>query len=1107
LKTEFHSKRLLGLFYRAGKIIFRFSNFHFFILSLLISLITEPIFAQVYPVKHYTINDGLPSNTIRAIYKDSRGIMWIGTDAGLCRFDGLSFKVYNSRDGLASDKAWSICEDENHDLWIACFGGGISKFDGTKFTSWTTKDGLVNSMVRTIRYFPRFKIFLIGTNRGLSVFNKEQFINYNPKFPDIESPSNTFEPMDFIEHNSYIDVFSFFGDIVKFIPITKQFVLQAKTYHYHLNYKHPDGPSKVFISSKSDTLIGASREGFFLYSDNKPPVLFNEIGQIFGFAEDKQKRIWIAAWNDESIIYFHRQGGLFLFQKGKVVNLNKKFGLETKLGWTVFFESEANQIWYGTENAGIYVIDEDKFSYNDSKEFGGDKFLDIDLNCPNNYLQVLSRSLTFSFTGGIPRRILSADSLFKLYQKKWLEHLLNPEYEEFKRRNRLSDFKNITDFLFKHSKLPHNLEEDQEIRRITTSLNTSNLFFYKLFSDQLGNTWVASNLGLINTTNLKLIYDLGGDGVYSFGPYNALYKMYYDFFYKCYGLPDTISKFKLIRLSETKSYVDKGQIYAIRDKLFFFNELCGLCMINHDSIYQISKNQSQFKRTFSSLSFDSQERIILGTQAGSILITSMIGDSLHIERELNIPLELHGSSIAWLCCDSLDYVYAGTNKGMIMFSLKEAKESNISFRLFDKEEGFDDYSGFKAVLDYNGYIWVLSSDKLFRLNTKLLREKYLKPSKLRLRNIEVNYLPFNWNAHSAYDSWFDVPKPGFSLPYEQRNLSFYFTSLNYANPLKDRFRYKLDGYDADWSSFSAERKAVFSNIPPGKYTLKVQLMNLNNPDVITTLVYPFAILRPWYMMWWFYLALAILMIGSISLFVMNRIKKVRSAEKIKTQIAQQMAELEMRALQSQMNPHFTFNALNAIQCYILIQDTDHALSYLDDFSVLIRRTLENVSKKFIPLSEEIDYINRYLNLEYARFNEKFEKRIIISPMIDVNQVMIPPMILQPYAENAIIHGLNHLSSGGILDISFDIVNACLYCKVEDNGVGRKKSSEINGERMKKHHSRGTTITAERVHLLNEPKSEKYKVIITDMVNDQGIGIGTRVEITLPLKTSRDGITA
>lgn len=1102
MKSKPFSKSVLYLVLKTWIKIGNNSSFYSLILLFTILVLTPTLnWAQIYPVKHYTINDGLPSNTIRAIFKDSRGIMWIGTDAGLCRFDGLTFKVYNSRNGLASDKAWSICEDENHDLWIGCFGGGISKFDGTKFTSWTTKEGLVNDMVRTIRFFPRFKIFLIGTNSGLSVFDGKHITNYNPEIQNKFSPWVTNEPMDFIEHENDIDAFTFFGEIIQFFPKTGEFILHDKTYRYRKNLSVTNGVSKVFISSNSDTLIGTGRDGFSEFSKNRQPTLFKGIGQIFGYAEDNKKNIWIAAWNDGVGLYENNNGGLFVYHDNKIINAGKRYGIKTKLGWTVFYEFETKQIWYGTEDAGLYIIPEDRLSEFTFKELGVTELNGKDISVSEGKVQILTTDNAFSLRNGIISDLFHAEDLFKLFNKQWNNYFFRLNKLWFKERDRLEDYKNFYDFLVYHSELKPELAKDREINiRIKYYRNTK-LHFWHIFYDNAGNTWISSELGLINLTRLKIISGYGSEESNVIGPNNILYTLNSMNLTRIYGLSDSITKVKSQLLTENIAYVDKGQISRRKDKIYFFNELCGLCLIDKDSIYRISKNQKAFRRTFRSLCFDSRDKLILGTQSGNIIIASLRGDSLQLEKEINIPEELGGSPITWLCCDSSDNVFVGTNKGMLMFSLNEINQVKMTIRLFDKEEGLDNYSGFKAVLDDHDCVWLLSPDKLYKINAKLLREKRQEKPLLKLGKIEVNYQSFNWNEHLAYDPWFNIPKPGFSLPYEQRNLSFYFTSLNYANPLKDRFRYRLDGYDADWSSFSSDRKAVFSNIPPGHYTLKVQLMNLNNPEAVSTLEYPFTILTPWYMTWWFYLALTIFIICSVSFYVRNRIRKVKTTEKLKTKIAQEMAELEMRALQSQMNPHFTFNALNAIQCYILIQDTDKALAYLDDFSVLIRRTLENISKKFIQLTEELDYINRYVNLERARFNDKFDKSILISHKIDVNQVLIPPMILQPYIENAIIHGLNHIPSGGKLDISFDLVNECLYCKIEDNGVGRKKSGEINYDRVKKHQSKGTSITADRVQLLNEPKSEKYKVVITDLLDGDGIGNGTRVEITLPIKTS------
>ncbi|RLD55116.1 MAG: hypothetical protein DRJ05_13475 [Bacteroidetes bacterium] len=244
----------------------------------------------------------------------------------------------------------------------------------------------------------------------------------------------------------------------------------------------------------------------------------------------------------------------------------------------------------------------------------------------------------------------------------------------------------------------------------------------------------------------------------------------------------------------------------------------------------------------------------------------------------------------------------------------------------------------------------------------------------------------------------------------------------------------------------------------------------------------------------------IIIVMLVWLYFKYQIAETKKKEQKKAKISKQIAELEMKALLAQMNPHFTFNAINSIQNYILDNDVDKALSYLSDFSKIIRQTLENASKEFITLEEEIEYIKRYLSLEQMRFDEQFSQKIKIDPEINLETTQIPPMILQPYIENAIKHGLRHKKAKGKLVLRFSIINSnALLCTIEDNGIGRTASEMINKIIQKDHNGAGMAITKNRIKKLKEVnKSDLYNVEIIDLIAPNQNSIGTRVEIYLPL---------
>ena len=202
-------------------------------------------------------------------------------------------------------------------------------------------------------------------------------------------------------------------------------------------------------------------------------------------------------------------------------------------------------------------------------------------------------------------------------------------------------------------------------------------------------------------------------------------------------------------------------------------------------------------------------------------------------------------------------------------------------------------------------------------------------------------------------------------------------------------------------------------------------------------------------------------------------------------------ELELTAIRAQMNPHFLYNALNSIQNLLLKNQTDEAHSYLSRFASLIRSVLKNSSKEEISLHEELEMIKEYVHLEQLRFN--FDIELTIEEKLDLYSVFIPPLLLQPLVENAILHGLTHKENDRKLSISIQTVEMNICLQIKDNGVGRN-SNQSNGSDST---GKGLKFSIERLDLLSNKYGEKYSISISDLKDAGGEAIGTLVEIMLP----------
>jgi LytS/YehU family sensor histidine kinase len=209
--------------------------------------------------------------------------------------------------------------------------------------------------------------------------------------------------------------------------------------------------------------------------------------------------------------------------------------------------------------------------------------------------------------------------------------------------------------------------------------------------------------------------------------------------------------------------------------------------------------------------------------------------------------------------------------------------------------------------------------------------------------------------------------------------------------------------------------------------------------------------------------------------------------------------LRLQALKAQLNPHFVFNALNSIQHFVMQKNPIEALGFLSKFAKLIRQVLENSLNDRVPIVDELKGLSYYLDLEKLRFNNQFSYQIEVDEALDPLTTEIAPMLLQPYVENAILHGLRHRAdSGGLLKLHLLYQFDQLLCIVEDNGIGREAAQRINQKQKASHISRGTAVTDKRLQLLNHDTAEKVSVVLIDLFDEQGRPAGLRVEITIPI---------
>lgn len=339
-------------------------------------------------------------------------------------------------------------------------------------------------------------------------------------------------------------------------------------------------------------------------------------------------------------------------------------------------------------------------------------------------------------------------------------------------------------------------------------------------------------------------------------------------------------------------------------------------------------------------------------------------------------------------------------------------------------------------------------------------------------------------------------KKKYYFDYNENNLSFHYLGLYFKHhPI--HYEYRIIGLDSIWKK-TTYTSQNFTTLPPGDYTFELRAYNEDHITQSTPLRVHFHISPPFWQTWWFNLGSLFFISFIVITFTRYRIRSIEKREREKMELYKKATEMEMRFLTAQMNPHFTFNAMNSVQHFMLNNDPIQAQKYLAKYSKLIRKILENNMEDFVYISKEIELLEIYMDIENLRFSEKFSYSIDLPESITSENILIPPMLLQPYIENAIWHGLFKKPKGetGHISITFQLVDDKIKCVIEDNGIGRKKSAE-NKESNKKHRSLGMLITRQRMKHLHSENHVNTNIIITDINDNEGNPSGTKVEIWLP----------
>lgn len=965
------------------------------------------------------------------------------------------FKHFGLDDGLPQSQVFDVHQDSRGFIWVATRGGGIARFDGQEFKNYNTKQGLINNFVNCIHEGSNGDLW-IGTKSGLSHYDGLRFTSYK---------------------------LSSGGDV-----------------------------RVLSVQVVDSTVLMGTSNGLYQLQNN-------QVSRIDGLDEDISFYVnAIELYNDT--LYVGSNRGLYLLEKSswKVIRvMTTRDGLPD--GYIQALEPDSAGVWVGTYGKGIRYLEKGKVT---------DPYLPIPWNTicydikrtPDNKIWIATQSF--------------GAFMYDFEQEKLTHYTLsNGLANNHVRSIELDDWGNVW---LGTSGGGLNQYAGQQFNHITEKEGLSDNYIYSAFEDMEGNLWVgAGRKGVVRKDSngyvqygrdsgfadvkVKAI-DQSKDSTVWFGTEGKGLGLYrngkFDWFTVRNGLCGNYikdvectegGKIWVATLDggiseltpqkggyKARNYkylteIPSNRVFALHEdntgRMWFGTESKGLGVI-HDG---------KAKMIIEDVGLNYVNIRAIRSEGGYIWMATSGGlmryEVKTKELEKMADEELKSNNLYLLEFDLDKNLYVGHERGLEKLKVNETGDI-IEVDYYGASEGFLGIETCQnaSFCDKQGYMWFGTINGLTRYNPKVVQVNTTPPRiwmdhvGLFYENLQANsygYKPLGWGQKQG--------SPVF--PYDKNHLSFSFIGVDLSNPTKLGYQWKLEGFDEDWIKLTTKKDAIYSNLPPGEYVLKYR--SVSGQGVTSkTMEWPFTIHAPFWQMWWFRLlkwAIPLLLLALIIGIYVRRIKVRGKREREKLILEKELIELEQKALRLQMNPHFLFNALNSIQSLVALENHQDARKYLQKFAKLMRLTLQNSRVDSIALSDEILTLKNYMELEQLTRSPAFNYEITTSDDIQPEEVYIPPMMLQPFVENAIKHGLPDLGSDGHIAVAFNRIGEAIECRIRDNGIGRKAAEEKVKGKSKTHESAAIQVITDRLRILNKEHQG-------NLIEIRDLDEGTEVVITL-----------
>ena len=1006
-----------------------------FVLLVFILLNTQLI-AQKFPSKNFSTKEGLSNNQVESILKDSRDILWIGTNNGLSKIVNGEITNLFKEDGLAHNSVWDLIEDKNGDLWIASYGGGLTKFDGKLFTVYDETSGLANNFIRKLYEFKEF--VFIGTENGLSLINKD-----DNSISTIETDIEDFQVMDFFIYEDELYCCTFNKGIYN-VDIENKSIIEVFDYNSRSFFSLFQNKNFIYYSFDNHSLDfkGSIRKFDIqkLVKNGEDELKFGK-SIIWETVKDKRGKYYSAAWGVHT-----NNGGVFEIKTStdSVINRSIDFGIKSTNIRCLFYDEDFDFLYVGSTDKGFYQVDlSEKINYIENLKVNV-----IDIENVNNELSFLTK---LGFT------IVDNETIIKQVPTKTFLNYGNSSLQ-----NSSIEIQNNYGFL-------------------TLGRGAEGVIFYKILIHE-NFYWVSSNIGLFQL-------DFSGNFIkyYPISTYefefdkdnNLMCPIPYTDFnivenLNNYYFNETERNSRRFNHTDPNIPTDVTSYVKLKNEIFISTRYKGLFRYRNGNFQGLKENNKLEEVEIEHLSYsESHDLMAIATTSGNVFLANVKGkfDVVNkIGRE-----NIIGNSILFL--ESYEgIVFIGTEKG-INIHQKDGK-----FQFLDVEQGLINlnFTSSKIIRDT---LIIGTTSGYYKLNIKKLIGLEVNTDELNISKLLVNYEPYL----SDSKTWFNLNEEKIELDYNQNTISIDFTTSNYAYPKKLLYSFQLEGLDTVWSPDSNKASIFHQYLPYGSFNVNVRIKDLISGETVTSSLIELKINSPFWKTWWFITLITLSTLGLILLILKRKLKQ----NKKRLAIEKEIAQLQIKTIKNQVDPHFVFNAINTISSMILSDEKLIADDFICKFSDLMRKTLNGSDKIAHTLKEELDYVETFIQLQQVRFNFSFDYEFNIDKLLN-KETLVPKHVLYCYVENAIKHGISNNNNDGLIKIKAFEFEDGLKLIIENNGVGIENIKQKN----KYSTGNGILIMEKIYNLYYKLYKKKITSNLVELKDENGFKKGFKVEVTL-----------